>query len=53
MTTNKRDKQYIVLASLLLFGLLLGSLIIEFNVIDFGYILILWIYGIRYYLCKE
>ena len=48
MTTNKRDKQYAIVALSVLYTLVLGSLIAKFNMIDLIYSIILSTYIIRY-----
>lgn len=53
MTTSKKDKQCAIVACGILLSLVLGSLVVNFNIIDLGYLIILIVYIIRYFYIKE
>jgi len=53
MTTDGKEKQYAILSCSILLTLVLGSLVVRFNIIDFIYLIILIFYIIRYFHIKE
>lgn len=53
MTTDRKNKQYAILACGILLSLVLGSLLVSFNIIDLIYLFILILYIIRYFYNKE
>lgn len=53
MTTSKKDKQYAIMAYGMLLSLIVGSLVVNFNLLDLGYLIVLVFYIIRYFYIKE
>ena len=53
MVLNKSDRWYVVLAVCLWVSLIIGSLLSDFNIIDLGYLIILIVYFVRYFVSKK
>ncbi|MEG0025647.1 MAG: hypothetical protein RR847_00235 [Bacilli bacterium] len=53
MTTDGKDKRYVIMTCAVLLALILGSLFVSFNFIDLGYVIILIFYIIRYFYIKR
>ncbi len=53
MITEKKDRKWVIIALFILYVLVIGSLIVKFNVIDFCYLLLLVFYNVKYISIKR